>query len=114
MAAEDPRRRGHRRLRAVRARVRLGRRQHRHRRHAAMATTIVLDGEKTWISNGGIADFYVVFARTGEAPGATGFRPSSLPATIRVLTIAERIERDRAASAGAAAFRERAACQPLP
>jgi alkylation response protein AidB-like acyl-CoA dehydrogenase len=29
----------------------------------------VLDGEKTWISNGGIADFYVVFARTGEAPG---------------------------------------------
>jgi acyl-CoA dehydrogenase len=32
----------------------------------------VLDGEKTWISNGGIADFYVVFARTGEAPGARG------------------------------------------
>jgi len=30
----------------------------------------VLDGEKTWISNGGIADFYVVFARTGEAPGS--------------------------------------------
>ena len=29
----------------------------------------VLDGEKTWISNGGIADFYVVFVRTGEAPG---------------------------------------------
>jgi acyl-CoA dehydrogenase len=32
----------------------------------------VLNGEKTWISNGGIADFYVVFARTGEAPGARG------------------------------------------
>jgi hypothetical protein len=32
----------------------------------------VLDGEKTWISNGGIADFYVVFARTGEAPGSRG------------------------------------------
>jgi alkylation response protein AidB-like acyl-CoA dehydrogenase len=32
----------------------------------------VLDGEKTWISNGGIADFYVVFARTGEAPGTAG------------------------------------------
>lgn len=32
----------------------------------------VLNGEKTWISNGGIADFYVVFARTGEAPGAKG------------------------------------------
>jgi acyl-CoA dehydrogenase len=32
----------------------------------------VLNGEKTWISNGGIADFYVVFCRTGEAPGAAG------------------------------------------
>ena len=32
----------------------------------------VLDGEKTWISNGGIADFYCVFARTGEAAGAPG------------------------------------------
>ena len=29
----------------------------------------VLNGEKTWISNGGIADFYVVFVRTGEVPG---------------------------------------------
>jgi acyl-CoA dehydrogenase len=32
----------------------------------------VLNGEKTFISNGGIADYYVVFARTGEAPGAKG------------------------------------------
>ncbi|MEA3050174.1 MAG: acyl-CoA dehydrogenase [Sphingomonadales bacterium] len=32
----------------------------------------VLNGEKAFISNGGIADFYVVFARTGEAPGAKG------------------------------------------
>ena len=46
---------------------------------AATATTAtrdgdgyVLDGEKTWISNGGIADLYTVFARTGEAPGARG------------------------------------------
>lgn len=31
-----------------------------------------LNGEKTWISNGGIADLYTVFARTGEAPGAKG------------------------------------------
>ena len=31
-----------------------------------------IDGEKTFISNGGIADLYVVFARTGEAPGARG------------------------------------------
>jgi len=32
----------------------------------------IIDGEKTWISNGGIADFYTLFARTGEAPGARG------------------------------------------
>jgi acyl-CoA dehydrogenase len=32
----------------------------------------VLDGAKTYISNGGIADFTIVFARTGEAPGAKG------------------------------------------
>ena len=42
---------------------------------AAMTTTArydvdsyVINGEKTWISNGGIADFYVVFARLGDAP----------------------------------------------
>ena len=45
---------------------------------ASTATHYVLDGEKTWISNGGIADFYVVFARTGEAPGrARHLAPSS-------------------------------------
>jgi len=32
----------------------------------------VLNGTKTWISNGGIADHYVVFARTGEEPGKQG------------------------------------------
>lgn len=32
----------------------------------------LLNGEKTYISNGGIADFYCVFARSGEAPGARG------------------------------------------
>ena len=32
----------------------------------------VINGAKTYISNGGIADFYVLFARTGEAPGARG------------------------------------------
>jgi acyl-CoA dehydrogenase len=31
-----------------------------------------LNGTKTFISNGGIADYYVLFARTGEAPGAKG------------------------------------------
>jgi alkylation response protein AidB-like acyl-CoA dehydrogenase len=41
----------------------------------------VLDGEKTWISNGGIADLYVVFARSGEAPArAASARSSSRPA----------------------------------
>jgi acyl-CoA dehydrogenase len=38
----------------------------------ATGDAYVLNGDKTWISNGGIADFYVVFARTGEAPGAKG------------------------------------------
>ena len=32
----------------------------------------VLDGEKTWNSNGGIADVYTLFARSGDAPGARG------------------------------------------
>jgi acyl-CoA dehydrogenase len=37
----------------------------------------VLNGEKTWISNGGIADFYVVFARTGEGDEVNGARRGS-------------------------------------
>ena len=37
-----------------------------------VGNSYVLNGEKTWISNGGIADFYCLFARTGEAPGARG------------------------------------------
>lgn len=52
----------------------------------------VLDGEKTWISNGGIADFYVVFARTGEAPGARGISAFVVDADVPGLEIAERIE----------------------
>ncbi len=52
----------------------------------------VLDGEKTWISNGGIADLYCVFARTGEAPGAKGLSCFLVPADTPGLTIAERIE----------------------
>ena len=51
----------------------------------------VLDGEKTWISNGGIADFYVVFARTGEAPGARGISAFVVDGNTPGLTIAERI-----------------------
>ena len=51
-----------------------------------------LDGEKTWISNGGIADLYVVFARTGEAPGARGLSAFLVPAETPGLAIAERLE----------------------
>jgi acyl-CoA dehydrogenase len=52
----------------------------------------VLDGEKTWISNGGIADFYVVFARSGEMPGARGISAFIVAADTPGLTIAERID----------------------
>lgn len=52
----------------------------------------VLNGEKTWISNGGIADFYVVFARTGEAPGARGISAFIVDAGTPGFEIAERIE----------------------
>ena len=51
----------------------------------------VLDGEKTWISNGGIADFYVVFARTGEAPGSRGISAFVVDAATPGFEIAERI-----------------------
>ena len=51
-----------------------------------------LNGFKTWISNGGIADFYVVFARTGEAPGARGISAFIVDAESPGLEIAERID----------------------
>lgn len=52
----------------------------------------VLNGEKTWISNGGIADLYTLFARTGEAPGAKGLSAFIVPADVAGLEIAERLE----------------------
>jgi acyl-CoA dehydrogenase len=52
----------------------------------------VLNGEKTWISNGGIADLYTVFARTGEAPGARGLSAFLVPADTPGLSVAERLE----------------------
>jgi alkylation response protein AidB-like acyl-CoA dehydrogenase len=57
----------------------------------------VLDGEKTWISNGGIADFYVVFARTADpgdpqAKGARGISAFIVDRDTPGFTIAERIE----------------------
>jgi len=51
----------------------------------------VLDGEKTWISNGGIADLYIVFARTGEAPGARGLSAFIVAGDNPGMTIAERL-----------------------
>ncbi|MEZ5514031.1 MAG: acyl-CoA dehydrogenase family protein [Steroidobacteraceae bacterium] len=59
----------------------------------------VLDGQKTWISNGGIADFYCVFART-SAPearpdgtvAARGISAFVVDATTPGLAIRERID----------------------
>ena len=67
---------------------------------AAVATSAVADGpdhvrisgEKTWISNGGIADHYVVFARTGEAAGARGLSAFVVDAVAPGLTVSERID----------------------
>src|SRR5207248_4349484 len=67
---------------------------------AAMATTatpdgnsqVRIDGAKTWISNGGIADHYVVFVRTGEGPGAKGLSAFMVNADTPGLTVAERID----------------------
>jgi len=66
---------------------------------ASMKTTAALDGNhyvvngtKTWISNGGIAGHYVLFARTGEAPGAKGLSAFVVDADTAGLEIAERID----------------------
>lgn len=52
----------------------------------------IISGEKTWISNGGIADFYVLFAHTHEAPGAKGISAFIVDADTPGLKIAERID----------------------
>lgn len=51
-----------------------------------------LIGEKTYISNGGIADFYLTFARTGEDEGARGLSAFIVPANSPGLEVAERID----------------------
>ena len=53
--------------------------------------SVVLNGEKTWISNGGIADVYCVFARTGEAPGTRGLSAFVVHAGTPGFEIAERL-----------------------
>ena len=50
----------------------------------------ILSGEKTYISNGGIADFYLTFARTGERDGSRGLSAFIVPADL--VTVVERIE----------------------
>lgn len=66
---------------------------------ASVATTArrdggswVLDGEKTWISNGGLADLYTLVARTGEAPGARGLSMFLVPGDAPGLQVAERLD----------------------
>ncbi len=65
---------------------------------AAMATTARRDGDdyvingcKTWISNGGIADFYTVFARTSDTGGSKGISCFVVDADTPGLSISERI-----------------------
>ena len=86
---------------------------------AATATTAtrdgddyVLDGEKTWISNGGIADLYTVFARTGEAPGARGLSAFLLPADTPGLTDRRAPRDHRPAPARPPALRQTSASRP--
>ncbi|PLX72984.1 MAG: acyl-CoA dehydrogenase [Azoarcus sp.] len=52
----------------------------------------ILNGEKTWISNGGIADVYCVFARTGEAPGTRGISAFVVYPDMPGFEVAERME----------------------
>lgn len=65
--------------------------------NATMTATLdgdsyVLNGEKTWISNGGIADVYTLFARTGDGPGARGLSAFIVPAGLPGFDVVERLE----------------------
>tara|TARA_R110002073_G_scaffold148818_8_gene302107 strand:+ start:1311 stop:2516 length:1206 start_codon:yes stop_codon:yes gene_type:complete len=66
---------------------------------AAMSTSfreegdmLVLNGCKTWISNGGIADYYTVFAREEGTSGSKGISAIIVDATAPGLEIVEKIE----------------------
>jgi acyl-CoA dehydrogenase len=63
-----------------------------------------LDGAKTWISNAGIADLYVVFARTGEAPGAKGLSAFVVEADTPGFSVAKVIDLIAPHPIGALAF----------
>ena len=56
-----------------------------------MATTTSSTAPRPGISNGGIADHYVLFARTGEAPGAKGLSAFVVDAGTPGLSVVERI-----------------------
>ncbi len=73
----------------------------------------VLDGAKTWISNGGIADFYCVFARTSPAvvradgtTAAGGISAFVVPADAPGLSIGGRIDLIAPHPMGTLVFRE--------
>jgi acyl-CoA dehydrogenase len=53
---------------------------------------VVINGEKSWISNGGIADFYVLFVRTGEAEGSRGISAFIVEAGTPGFEVSERID----------------------
>jgi acyl-CoA dehydrogenase len=61
-------------------------------RARADGDAVVLNGSKTWISNGGIADFYCVFAREMDAPGARGISAFVVDADTPGLSVAGRID----------------------
>jgi acyl-CoA dehydrogenase len=67
---------------------------------ARSGSEYVLNGTKTWISNGGLADHYVVFARTGEGPGSKGLSAFVVDADVEGLKVVERISLSAAAPAG--------------
>lgn len=52
----------------------------------------ILNGEKTWISNGGIAGLYTVFARTGEGAGAKGLSCFLVTPDMAGFEVVERLE----------------------
>ena len=52
----------------------------------------LLNGQKTWISNGGIADVYTLFARTGEVPGAKGLSAFLVPTGLDGFEVTERLQ----------------------
>lgn len=66
---------------------------------AAMATSAtkvdggwIINGEKTWISNGSIADILTIFARSGEAPGARGLSAFVFPTATEGFSVTEKID----------------------